>query len=118
MAASMMMAPVGGRLKVSGISSAVPAEGPRPGNTPTRVPMTQPMKANMRFCGVRATEKPMIRSLRYSIVVLLEAQAVEKADGSRRQRHLQVMREQVIHTEAADQRHRQRDQQTLPSQRH
>jgi hypothetical protein len=41
----MMMPPVGGSWKVSGIRMAMPAAEPIPGSTPTRVPMMQPIKA-------------------------------------------------------------------------
>jgi hypothetical protein len=58
MAVSMMIPPTGSRLKVTGISIAVPAAGPSPGRTPIRVPRIQPMKAYRRFMGIMATEKP------------------------------------------------------------
>jgi hypothetical protein len=58
MAASMMIAPMGSRLKVTGMRIAVPAAGPSPGRTPMRVPRMQPMKAYKRFRGRVATEKP------------------------------------------------------------
>jgi hypothetical protein len=61
MEASMIMPPMGSKLKVMGIKIAVPAAGPNPGRTPMRVPRTQPIKANMRFMGIVATEKPCIQ---------------------------------------------------------
>ena len=67
MAASMMMAPVGSRWKVSGMSKAVPAAGPSPGRMPTIVPKREPAKAKRRFVGVRATENPIIRLLKVSM---------------------------------------------------
>jgi hypothetical protein len=54
MAASMMIAGAGGRNDVSGSRIAIPEVGPIPGRTPTSVPSTDPMKANMRLVGVRA----------------------------------------------------------------
>jgi hypothetical protein len=45
MAASMMMAPVGSMLKVSGSRITMPPAEPMPGRTPTRVPIRHPIKA-------------------------------------------------------------------------
>src|SRR3972149_1776823 len=61
MAASMMIAGVGGRKDVSGRRIAIPEVGPIPGSTPTRVPRTDPISAKKRFCGVRACPKPWNR---------------------------------------------------------
>ncbi len=43
------MAGAGGRKPVSGSRMAMPEVGPMPGSTPTSVPSTEPMKANIRF---------------------------------------------------------------------
>ena len=58
MAASMMIAPMGSRLKVTGMRMAVPAAGPSPGKTPIRVPRMHPIKEYNRFTGIVATENP------------------------------------------------------------
>src|SRR5687767_1380017 len=57
----MMIAPVASRWNVSGMSIAVPAEGPSPGRTPISVPSTQPMKAYVRYCSVSAAARPDAR---------------------------------------------------------
>jgi hypothetical protein len=63
MAASIIMAGVGGKKEVSGNKMAIPEVGPIPGRTPTRVPRIEPMSANRRFVGVRAWINPLrIRS--------------------------------------------------------
>ncbi len=61
MPASMMTAPVGSILNVSGSSIAIVAAGPRPGRMPMTVPRKQPMKHHMRFSGDSATAKPCSR---------------------------------------------------------
>jgi hypothetical protein len=45
-------------LKVAGSRSEIAAVGPIPGSTPTRVPMTHPIKAKIKFSGRRAIESP------------------------------------------------------------
>jgi hypothetical protein len=54
----MIMADVGDSIVVRGINMAIADEGPIPGNTPTRVPIIQPIKAQKRFPTPRAVEKP------------------------------------------------------------
>jgi len=66
MAASMMMAGVGSRTKVTGINMAVPAAGPTPGSTPIMVPRRHPITANSRLAGCIAVAKPFIRSPKVS----------------------------------------------------
>src|SRR5215207_7943198 len=61
MPASMISAPVGSTLKVSGNSMAMVAIGPTPGSTPTRVPTMQPRKQSARFIGDSAVAKPSPR---------------------------------------------------------
>src|SRR5690349_24781139 len=70
MPASMIIAPVGSSLKVSGSSIAMVAEGPRPGSTPMMVPSTTPTTHIMSAVGVSATWKPCINPARRSIAVL------------------------------------------------
>src|SRR6516165_9615067 len=57
----MMSAPVGGSENVSGNSRLIVASGPRPGSTPTSIPMTQPVAQSTRFCTVKAWLKPNTR---------------------------------------------------------
>src|SRR6516162_3779539 len=85
MPASMMIAPAGFMLKVSGSSIAIVAGGPRPGSTPTTVPRNTPTKHHRRFVGARATEKPCSSPERIST---LEAQhARRKAEAERPVEH-------------------------------
>jgi len=65
----MMIAAVGGIVKVSGISIAVPATGPIPGRMPTSVPSTQPTTANSKLAGWSAVANPPIRDWRLSTLV-------------------------------------------------
>src|SRR5215510_7120282 len=58
MPASMMIAPAGFMLKVSGKSIAIVAGGPSPGRMPTTVPRNTPTKHHSRFVGASATAKP------------------------------------------------------------
>src|SRR5690606_20171008 len=62
MPASMIIAVTGGIPKVTGSSTATPAEGPIPGRAPMIVPSRTPTKAKRRFVGVNAIEKPSSRS--------------------------------------------------------
>ena len=57
----MIMAGVAFMPKVSGMSMAIVAEGPRPGRIPTRVPKKQPMTAIKRLKGVSTVAKPCIK---------------------------------------------------------
>src|SRR5882672_826695 len=61
MPASMINAPTGGRPKVIGSSIATVAMVPMPGNTPTSVPTSAPIKQSRRLIGVKATPKPRAR---------------------------------------------------------
>ena len=63
----MMIAEVGSSANVIGTSTAVPAEGPKPGNTPTMVPSMHPANANPRFVGVSAIANPPNRRSKLSI---------------------------------------------------
>src|SRR5918999_4764662 len=95
MAESMMRAPVGSSLKVSGIKIAVPAAGPRPGSTPMNVPRTQPMRAKARYCRLSAAVRPAVRCA--SVSIACSASHPECAD---RQRHLEPVVEDVEDAEA------------------
>jgi len=55
---SIIIADVGSKEKVIGRRRAMDAVGPRPGSTPTIVPITHPIKHKKRFKGCRATERP------------------------------------------------------------
>src|SRR5689334_17474887 len=67
MPASMIIAPVGSSLKVSGSSIAMVADGPRPGSTPMMVPSTTPTTHIISAVGVSATWKPCINPARSSM---------------------------------------------------
>src|SRR6478609_9354119 len=67
MPASMISAPSGSRLNVTGSSMAIVAIGPMPGSTPMSVPIRQPNRQNRRFSGVAAAAKPVPRLARISI---------------------------------------------------
>src|SRR5882672_7421550 len=96
MPASMMMAPAGFMLKVSGKSIAMVAGGPRPGSTPTTVPRNTPTKHHSRLEGASATEKPCRRPATMST---LEAQR------ACREREAQRQVEHQIEAEPGGQRH-------------
>src|SRR5581483_3276719 len=66
MPASMMIAVAGSILKVSESRNATAPTGPRPGNTPTRVPTSDPTKQKNRLVGVSATENPRATLVRMS----------------------------------------------------
>ena len=57
MPAIMISAEVGSIPKVTGISSAMLADGPMPGSTPTIVPRSTPTKVYQRLIGWRQTRK-------------------------------------------------------------
>src|SRR6185369_12879608 len=61
MPASMISAPTGGRPNVIGSSIATVAIVPIPGNTPTSVPTSAPIRHSSRLIGVKATPKPRAR---------------------------------------------------------
>src|SRR5690606_30866959 len=62
-AASRINAVSGGRFmaKAMGISMATPLMGPRPGSTPTMVPINEPMAATSKLVSENATPKPIDR---------------------------------------------------------
>src|SRR5512145_490009 len=95
MPASMMSAPVGSTLSVSGISMAIVAIGPTPGSTPISVPTRQPTKPRKRFMGDSAVAKPSARLLSNSMSVTEQPgrerdrqpeRELEEADAERRHR--------------------------------
>src|SRR5512134_516425 len=98
MADSMINAPVGSSLNVSGIRMAVPAAGPSPGSTPISVPNVQPMSAKARFCRLIAAARPVMRCCRVS------TPATSYPEHAYRQRHLEPMVEDMEHAEAAGER--------------
>src|SRR5258706_2332258 len=67
MPASMISAPVGSSLNVSGSSIAIVAGGPRPGSTPITVPSTTPITHIHRLFAVSATWKPWSRPAKMSM---------------------------------------------------
>src|SRR5512138_1067865 len=93
MPAMRMIAEVGGRPNVTGMSSAMPVMGPMPGRTPTIVPRNTPTSASSRLKGVTATLKPSVRFCQKFTVRLLSHQ--QKAKRARRQLHA----EQVVKDE-------------------
>src|SRR6185503_17080499 len=101
MPASMMSAPVGSTLSVSGISIAMVAIGPTPGSTPISVPTRQPTKPRNRFIGESAVAKPRPRLLNSSI-------SVTEQPGRQRdrqpERELEERHAEERHAEAVDQR--------------
>src|SRR6185436_11011669 len=70
MPASMTIARVASRPKVTGSRIEMPASGPMPGSMPTRVPTRQPRKAYSSTCGWKATENPSARLSSTSMAVL------------------------------------------------
>ena len=63
------MAPTGLMPKVSGNKIEMVASGPMPGNTPTMLPTSTPMKHHIRLCGSKATPKPYQRSVRAVVTI-------------------------------------------------
>ncbi len=53
-----MRAETGGRVNVMGSSIAMVAVGPRPGNTPIRVPRKTPARQQSKLTHVIAVDKP------------------------------------------------------------
>jgi len=62
----MIRAPTGVMWKLEGSSKDMAAGGPKPGNTPTKVPIKQPVNARKRFAGCRHTWKPRAREFKKS----------------------------------------------------
>ena len=67
----MIRAAIGGNAYVAGKSIAIVATGPSPGNTPIKVPNTQPIKQYIKFCNVNAVSKPSDRLANNSIFYCL-----------------------------------------------
>src|SRR4051794_28761738 len=107
MPASMIMAPVGSSLKVSGRSMAMVAGGPRPGSTPMIVPSTTPITQKSRLIGVRATWNPCSRPCKTSMAFLGEEPAHGQGDVER-------PREEHVEADGAADRKRQRHALRLP----
>src|SRR4051812_46903432 len=79
MPASMIRAPTGGRPKVMGSNIATVAIVPMPGNTPTSVPTSAPIRHSRRLIGENATPKPRARfEKRSAITPSLDQEAREE----------------------------------------
>src|SRR5262245_47796262 len=82
---SMMMAPMGLRLNVSGSSIAIAATEPMPGSTPISVPNRTPMKPQSRWIGETAVATPSAtlgkRTLRDSISVVPPEESQRQLDA-------------------------------------
>jgi hypothetical protein len=65
---------VGFRYVVRGNRIAKVEDGPKPGNTPTRVPNTHPIKQKIRFSRANIFKKPFTRS-----TILLPSYYLKKA---------------------------------------
>src|SRR3981081_552879 len=77
--ASMISAPTGGKPKVIGSSIATVAMVPIPGNTPTSVPTSAPIRHSRRLIGENATPKPRARlEKRSAITPSLDQETREK----------------------------------------
>src|SRR5215813_9858335 len=72
MPASMISAPTGGNPNVIGSSIATVAMVPMPGNTPTSVPTSAPIRHIRRLIGEKATTKPWARLAKRSITPSLD----------------------------------------------
>src|SRR2546426_8403190 len=81
MPASMMMAPAGFMLKVSGRSIAIVAGGPSPGRIPTTVPRSTPTKHHSRLAGSSATANPLRSPVRISTSETQDADREGNAEG-------------------------------------
>jgi len=64
----MMMAEVGGIVKVNGNKIAIPLAPPKPGKTPMITPSVTPININIMLNGVSATAKPLNSALSSSTV--------------------------------------------------
>src|SRR5687767_12653360 len=78
---SMMSAPTGGRLNVSGSSIAIDASGPMPGSTPTSVPTKTPAKQYIRFVSETAVVNPSVRLGKFSAKNSMSELPPEEAVG-------------------------------------
>src|SRR5687768_11821536 len=102
MPASMTIALVGSTPKVSGRSSAMPADVPMPGSAPTIWPRTTPIRTKRRFVGDRAVAKPSARRLRDSIIGF--PAEISEAERPRGQIDLQPPEENAPDHTAGDER--------------
>src|SRR5437868_3588413 len=83
---------------MEGSSIAIVATGPRPGNTPIKVPSTAPPKAYSRFWMVKATPKPSARLCMRSMVLSSSADEA----GPHGDRQLETPHEDHPRTEGED----------------
>src|SRR6185503_4441572 len=109
----MMRAEVGFIPNVTGIRSAIPAEGPMPGSTPMIVPRKTPMKVYQRLIGCRQTANPLMMCVRVSTALPLErqyprreirAEELDEHDSSERVRHPFALVEIALESEQIDRR--------------
>src|SRR5690349_13586719 len=105
MPASMMIAPAGFMLKVSGSSIAIVAGGPSPGRMPTTVPRKTPTKHHSRFAGASATENPCRRLVTTSTLV---------AEETGRKRHVERPVEHEIEARPGRDGHERRGPERAP----
>jgi len=69
MPANMINPDSGLPCRVIGTSNEIAADGPSPGNTPTKVPMRTPKKQYKRLMGFKAILKPNMIPCRLSILL-------------------------------------------------
>src|ERR1044071_8018078 len=93
----MMSAEVGFIPNVTGMRSAMPADGPMPGSTPMIVPMKTPRKVYQRLIGWRQTAKPLRMWVRVSTVT-------SQRQDAGREVHAEHLDEQDIRTDAEQHR--------------
>src|SRR3954468_17273672 len=96
----MMSAEVGFIPHVTGISSAIPAEGPIPGSTPMIVPRKTPMNVYQRLIGCRQTAKP------FRMWVSVSTACSSERQDSRRERHAENLREHDVGADGKENRGR------------
>src|SRR3978361_1060610 len=88
MPASIIRAAVGSMPKVTGMSSAMPAEGPMPGRWLIMVPMNTPISVYSKWAGSNATLRPCRMPCTLS--------SMSGSEHALRQRHLQEAGEDRI----------------------
>src|SRR5688572_8876697 len=93
---SMMIAEVGGIVKVRGSKIATPLAPPRPGSTPMMTPRMMPIIINIKLNGVRTTAKPWNKAFNSSkccsVLWRCASSVTEKAERIKHaleQRHLE-----------------------------
>jgi hypothetical protein len=85
-----MMMPESGLIPiVTGRRSAIEAVGPKPGRTPTTVPITTPRKAANKFPGVKAMAKPFKSGSTMLSITFYFLDPRPKWENSRGEQHFQ-----------------------------